>query len=615
VGAFPDKRAMTGVIRRKVPSARRGRGPMLFPLVYVASLSLIALSTVALAALGREHVSQAATEVAVEADQAAVLEFARDTLTEAELVSGQIAEERRAVVSAAMAAVQRDHAYLDLTLVSGPTGAVVASTGLVPAGAIDAAARATRDRGTAAEIQGGGDSASSVLVETIPLSHGPAVPFAFHLRRDAAPILARADAAWLDVVFVTASAALVLVGLLYVIYRAANLRLGRQEEALIESRRRDPLTELLNHGAIVAQLTELLDAARADGKTVGIAIVDADNFRLLNDVHGSDTGDEALLLIRDALEREATDWAGIGRFGPDEFLVIAPERTARDLPTTLKRVADHLEQVWLQPADSERLPVTVSAGVAYFPFHAGQVTELMSAATIALGEAKAAGGNRVAIANAWTAEPRTASTFDVLQGLVLAIDRKDHYTKVHSEDVAAYALFLAERLGMPDEQRTTLRIAALLHDVGKIGVPDDILRKPGRLTPREYEIVKQHVALGDLIVRDLPDIEHVRAGVSYHHERWDGDGYLVGLAGTDIPLVARVLAIGDAFSAMTTTRPYRKALSVEAALEELRSVAGTQLDADLVGTFVRGMEFDPAAPMPGDPRRITLLWSRSERAA
>jgi diguanylate cyclase (GGDEF)-like protein len=599
----------------RAPGARQGRGPLLFPLVYVASLSLIGLSTVSLAALGREHVTQAAMEVAVEADQAAVLELTRSTLTEAELTSGTIADDRRAAVSAALTMLARDHGYVDVTLLSGPGGDAVASTGVLPAGALDAAATAARDRRTAAAIEGSSGNGSRFLVETIPLSHGPGVAFAFHLRRDATPILARADAAWFDVVLVTVSAAIVLVLLLYAIYRAANIRLGRQAAALLESRRRDPLTNLLNHGAIVAQLTELLEAARGDGKTVGIAIVDADNFRLLNDVHGSDTGDEALLAIRDALEREAADWIGLGRFGPDEFLVIAPEATARELPASLKRVAAHLEQVWVQPPGAERLPVTVSSGVAYFPFHAGQVTELMSAATIALGEAKAAGGNQVAIANAWTAEPRSASTFDVLQGLVLAIDRKDHYTKVHSEDVAAYALFLADRAGLPEDVRTTLRIAALLHDVGKIGVPDDILRKPGRLTPREYEILKQHVALGDLIVRDLPDIEQVRAGVRFHHERWDGEGYLVGLAGADIPLVARVLAVGDAFSAMTTTRPYRKALSVEQALDELRSAAGSQLDAELVQAFVLGMEVDPAAPMPGQPRRVTLVWSRTEQAA
>ncbi len=244
------------------------------------------------------------------------------------------------------------------------------------------------------------------------------------------------------------------------------------------------------------------------------------------------------------------------------------------------------------------------------------MNELLSAATIALGEAKAGGGNQTIIADAWTSEPKGAqSNFDVLQGLVVTIDHKDRYTKRHSEDVACYALFLAARLGMDESEWSVLRTAGLLHDIGKIGIPDDILRKPGRLTPYEYEIVKQHVALGDLIVRDLPEIELVRAGVRHHHERWDGNGYLDRLAATDIPLVARVLAVGDAFSAMTTTRPYRKALSVEQALDELRAAAGTQLDPELVAAFVEGMEHDPDAPLPGADRAGTNLWTPTIRAA
>ena len=282
----------------------------------------------------------------------------------------------------------------------------------------------------------------------------------------------------------------------------------------------------------------------------------------------------------------------------------------------MKRVQTALDSASLQFDGSERLPLTVSAGVTYFPFHATGVNELLSAATIALGEAKASGGNRTVIADAWTSEPKASqSTFDVLQGLVVAIDTKDRYTKRHSEDVACYALFLAARTDMAEADRAILRTAGLLHDIGKIGIPDDILRKPGRLSPYEYEIVKQHVALGDLIIRDLPEIELVRAGVRHHHERWDGQGYLDRLEGEQIPLFARILAVGDAFSAMTTTRPYRKALTVQQALDELRAAAGTQLDPELVALFVDGIEHDPDAPMPGADRNGTHLWTPTIRAA
>jgi HD-GYP domain-containing protein (c-di-GMP phosphodiesterase class II) len=163
----------------------------------------------------------------------------------------------------------------------------------------------------------------------------------------------------------------------------------------------------------------------------------------------------------------------------------------------------------------------------------------------------------------------------------------------HSAKVARR--FVAVR---PESTRAEIA-GALLHDVGKIGIPDEILRKPGALTDDEFAIVRQHVALGDAIVRDLPDIDLVRAGIRHHHERWDGDGYLDRLAGEDIPLIARILAVGDAFSAMTTTRPYRKALDLREALRRLEDAAGSQLDEALVTAFVAGIETADDAPLPG----------------
>ena len=183
---------------------------------------------------------------------------------------------------------------------------------------------------------------------------------------------------------------------------------------------------------------------------------------------------------------------------------------------------------------------------------------------------------------------RRRSKFDVLQGLVLAVDTKDRYTKRHSEDVARYGVFLGRRIGLDPSRAGIIHTAGLLHDIGKIGVPDAILRKPGRLSADEYAAVKQHVALGDLIVRDLPDIDRIRAGVRHHHERWDGSGYLHALRGEDIPLVARVLAVADAFSAMTTTRPYRKALDIARGARTTRRCRGHAAGRDAGHRVHRG---------------------------
>jgi diguanylate cyclase (GGDEF)-like protein len=596
------------------------RGQLLYPLVYVASLTLVAINSVSLAILGREHVIDAAIDVAVGNDQAIVRGFVESNLTATDLDSGLLLQDRRSVLEPLLADLVRRHGYRDIAVVSSQPGGPLAASS--DGGSVVPVAPGTTDalyagRAGARVVPGDGAATPQEnLVEAIPVVQGADVRLVFQIRRDATPILARAGEAFRDVVIVTLSAAVVLAALLRAIFRTANSRLRKQDAQLAESRRRDPLTGLLNHGAAVAALTELIEVARGDSSSIGIALVDIDNFRLLNDVHGSSAGDQALTTVADAFRAEAERWNVLARYGPDEFMAIAPAAVARDLPAAAQRVRDRLESCHLQLPGAEHLPVTVSVGIAYFPFHAGSVTELISAATTALAEAKAGGGNEISIADAWTSEPRTPhTTFDVLQGLVLAIDRKDRYTKLHSEDVAAYALFLAERLRLPDEMRKSLRIAALLHDVGKIGVPDDILRKPGRLTPYEYEIVKQHVALGDLIVRDVPDVEHIREGVRYHHERWDGQGYMVGLAGENIPLIARILAVADAFSAMTTNRPYRKALPAERALEELRAVAGTQLDGQLVASFVAAMEQDPDAPQPGAFRSPDLLWKPATRAA
>jgi putative nucleotidyltransferase with HDIG domain len=204
--------------------------------------------------------------------------------------------------------------------------------------------------------------------------------------------------------------------------------------------------------------------------------------------------------------------------------------------------------------------------------------------------------------------------FDTLQGLVIAIDTKDRYTKRHSEDVARYSVFLAHQLGLDEESRRHIWSAGLLHDIGKIGIPDVVLRKPGKLTDAEYATVKQHVALGDAIVRNIEAVETVRAGVRHHHERWDGNGYLHRLSGEDIPLIARILAVGDAFSAMTTTRPYRKALSIEEALRRLGDAAGTQLEERLVAAFINGIETAPDAPLPG-VETGTPIWVPDIRVA
>jgi diguanylate cyclase (GGDEF)-like protein len=456
---------------------------------------------------------------------------------------------------------------------------------------------------------------SHVLREYFPLVTDGQVRAVVGVWRDAAPIVATLESVRRNMVLVTVSAGLIAAFVLYLVFRSAQGRITRQTRALVEALDRDTLTGTLNHGALVDRVAAGIERARADQVAIGVALIDIDNFRSLNETYGHDAGDQALLTVVEVLRESLPEDVEFGRYGPDEFLLVAPAGSVHTMIDVLERMRSILVDRSLQFETSERLPLTVSAGVCLFPDHADSVTALMTAMALTLQEAKASGGDAVRVAGRSTEPELETRTFDVFQGLIFAVDTKDRYTKQHSEDVARYSVFLAERLGLADEVIATIRVAGLLHDVGKIGIPDGILRKPGKLTAEEYAIVKQHVALGDMIVRDLPDIDVVRAGVRHHHERWDGDGYLDQLAGEEIPLVARILAVGDAFSAMTTTRPYRKALGIDEALRRLEDAAGTQLEERLVALFVDGIETIPDAPLPGADVGSLRLWTPYRQVA
>jgi diguanylate cyclase (GGDEF)-like protein len=607
-------------------SARKRRWPRLLLLVFAASLALVAVTAAALVRVVTDHVTSTAIDSTAGADQALVQSFVESNLVTEDMTMGASEARVAAVEGLLTRLVASDvgvvrfkvHAIDGTVLFSddrelrGQHFAISEKLAAALAGRRNAVIQSDL-REEEADLAGGG--ATAVIEEYLPIL-GPdgGVEAAFEIYRDAAPILAAVGNSQAAVLLITLVAALFLAGLLWAIFHAAQARLDAQTEQLVEAARRDALTGLLNHGSAVEALVDLVEGARSAreaGQTpvVGIALIDIDNFGNLNDTHGHGAGDRALREVSRILGEELSQSSVVGRYGPDEFIAIAPPECAHDLEPAVHRLRARLVDLSLQFGVSERLPVTVSAGLCTYPVHGSAATELLSVATVALGEAKAGGGDGVRLADDPADEQRAIErgSFDVLQGLVIAVDNKDRYTKHHSEDVATYALFLADRLGLEPEMRRTLQIAGLLHDVGKIGIPDTILRKPGPLTVDEYEIVKQHVALGHLIVRDLPHLELVRAGVRHHHERWDGSGYLDRLAGEEIPLIARLLAVGDAFSAMTSTRPYRKALSIEEALRRLEDAAGSQLDPTLVTAFVRGIETSPDAPLPGMAPACTLV--------
>jgi diguanylate cyclase (GGDEF)-like protein len=600
-------------------SQPRLRRPLLLILVFGAFLGIIGITATAQSVMVSLHFSTGTLNTVVASDSATVRAILNESvkLHYLDPATGP-SEGDRAALEAQLAALTRPAEILRVEL-RRLDGTIVAASGPGLAGiTMDPGAAASAASGQpsvaivpAAEAGAGPGELGSpkILREFLPISTEGQVRAVVGIWRDAVPVLERLDRVRRDIVAVTLTAAIIAAVLLFLIFRSAQGRLTRQTRALVEATRRDPLTDTLNHGALVAHLAAEIERARSDGTPLGVALIDIDNFRLLNDNHGHRAGDLALLAVVEELRRHLPESGVMGRYGPDEFLFIAPAAAVVEMEPAVDRLRTALADLSLQFEATERLPVTVSAGLCTYPENGSSVTLLLAAAASTLEEAKASGGDTVRVAGSSEAGDAATSGFDVLHGLVLAVDTKDRYTKRHSEDVARYGVFLARRLGLDPELIGSIHVAGLLHDVGKIGIPDPILRKPGKLTAAEYEIVKQHVALGDMIVRDVPDIEIVRAGIRHHHERWDGDGYLGRLEGEGIPLIARILAVGDAFSAMTTTRPYRKALDLREALTRLEDASGTQLDENLVRVFIEGIETAADAPLPGAEVPAIALWT------
>lgn len=365
---------------------------------------------------------------------------------------------------------------------------------------------------------------------------------------------------------------------------------------------RDSITELFNHRAMQEHLQTCVANARQRQSTFAVVMMDLNNFKFFNDVYGHLVGDDVLRTVARCLAEASrtTDFAG--RYGGDEFIAILPDSDAEGAREMCCRIAQAMDGRHFE-AGGAFIPIGMSFGWAVYPEDGETSLELTTHADADLYENKRRNGANLKMphgdvglhAHVRGVETRRlkdrsmGGSFGVLDALVTAIDNKDHYTRHHSEEVTHLALLMAEELGYEPDLLGAVRISGLLHDVGKIAVPDAILRHPGRLGPEESEIMKQHPVFGALIVKDVAHQEVVVVGVRHHHERWDGRGYPDGLAATVIPWMGRLLAVPDCYSAMTTDRPYRKALSPESALQEIERSSRTQFDPDFAAIFVRVM--------------------------
>lgn len=358
---------------------------------------------------------------------------------------------------------------------------------------------------------------------------------------------------------------------------------ARMYEEAAERSNRDPLTNLLNHRAVMVSLQRLL-AERSEG--VAVVLLDVEAFRLFNTTFGHHIGDEALRLVARCIRATVREGDLAARYGGDEFLVVLSGGGAAAAGAFLEHLRAELLATPLDSPSGVPIPIAFCAGVASTPDD-GATREVLVAAADERMQAERHGTN----ARTSHASGRSLPTLtDVQEGLLVAILRKDLYTRAHIHFVGEMALDFAEALGLDREMTHALFLGSLLHDVGKICIPDGIISKPSSLTPVERKVMERHTILGFELVRGIEGMELASLAVLHHHERMDGHGYMFGLAGDAIPPIARMVTIIDAFSAMVLDRPYHKAISDDAARAELLRCAGTQFDAEYVSVFCRLFE-------------------------
>jgi diguanylate cyclase (GGDEF)-like protein len=362
----------------------------------------------------------------------------------------------------------------------------------------------------------------------------------------------------------------------------------QSSRAAARDARTDNLTGLGNHRAYQAQLRDMIDEAGRSDTSFSLVLVDVDDFKHVNDVYGHPAGDEALILIAHLLG--GVEHAQAFRFGGDEFALLV----SLDELSTYRRMEDLQHQ--LASIEQPVGATTISVGIASYPAHGKSADELQHVADSALYWSKRHGKNRSCLYSPSVVriyspgelgrEAERNARLRAAQNLVRFVDARSPFTARHSEIVSTLAGEIAAQLGLDTQMVERLRFGGLLHDLGKVALPDAILSAPRSLTPEEWAMVKRHPEFGHELLTGV-GIEPVDEWVLHHHERWDGSGYPDGLAGDAIPLGARIIFVADAFEAITAERPYRPAQSADVAMAELWSCAGTQFDPQVVAALER----------------------------
>jgi len=416
-----------------------------------------------------------------------------------------------------------------------------------------------------------------------------------------------------------------------------------QEQAIT-----DGLTGVKTHRFFMEALSAEWKRSTRAGRSFALVLMDLDRFKFVNDFYGHLEGDLVLQRVGHILETNCRRSDVVARYGGDEFVILMPETNmehARQLASKLRG------WVSADPLLREK-NISASFGIACYPLHGSSPQELIQVADASMYLSKHQGGNAVstadhfdpneakkwkrdvleaylgvtlkrlfatgpeafeeiysrlkqfteslaategsnggAVAAAAAQGPQALpqAVLDTVTSLAFAIDAKDHYTQGHSQKVSAYAALIAEALGMGDLEIEEIRLGGVLHDIGKVAIPENILNKNGPLNPDEWDTMKSHVTFGSKILEPLVPLARIREMVEHHHEFFDGSGYPHALSGEKIPLGARIIAVADAYDTITSDRTYKKARAAAEALAELERCANAQFDGKIVEAFVRKM--------------------------
>jgi diguanylate cyclase (GGDEF)-like protein len=377
----------------------------------------------------------------------------------------------------------------------------------------------------------------------------------------------------------------------------------------------DRLTGIPNRETLLTTLTAEVERASRHYKPLSVAFIDIDRFKPINDTYGHNSGDAVLRQVARLVSESVRASDTFGRYGGEEFMLILPETMPEDAFNLAEELRAIVAGATLKIADGQQLRVTISVGIAGGRGAELQLDMLVDRADAAMYAAKSLGRNRTYLFRELdeeapvrrapiSADHRAQATAigqwasdTATQALASVLAPQPHHRGRPSDMIAALATGIGLEMGLPTEEIERIRIAALLHDLGKIAIPEEILDKPTQLSASEWQAIGEHPRIGQVILEQASNLREAIPVVLHHHERFNGGGYPHGLRGNEIPLGARIVAVADAYHAMVHDRPYKEALTHEGALDEIRRHAGTQFDPVVVDVFCR--IYDQAVPPDG----------------